>query len=314
MKHKDLKRELRKKNILKLVLPAAVLIAAAALLIFNPVGKSVRAVTINSLADIAESYSSGRRYIQYAADGLYYSGVDYRVGGRTRAKVYYTLDGGQCYFFIISADRLPKDTGIPVSINVSARLIHNESMYRRIIASLSDSLSFAPQGLESVCSETLISQYDLAHSFPAYYTAALVILCAVCGLFTIARLLTVIFPSLSMPVYRLRRYGSKAGLFAEAREEFKNAPPPKIPGLYLTERFMIHLTRTSADIIPLENITWIYTSNELRRFHGSPRIYAALCILTETRKTYRVRHVSNKAAADIISELQTKFPSIMSES
>lgn len=313
MKEKNLRSVLRKVNIVKLLLPAAVLTAALLLLLVHPINNNINAASIDDLSQTEAQYASGNRYIQYTADTLYYAGIDYRVNDKIKAQVYYCLENGRCYFFIISTDKIPKGRESVSRIPLSARLLHNHNMYRRIIASLSDNIDFAPQGLEAVCSDILISQYDFAHGFTTYYTAALLALCVIFGIALLFGILTAVFPSVSPPVLYLRRYGSRTELFAAAKQEFRLAPPPKISGLYLTDRFIFHIGRTFADIIPLENITWGYTSNEIRNFHGKPRIHCTLCLLTESRRTYRIRRISNKIAAEILSELQTKYPSIMAD-
>lgn len=315
MKNKNLRHVLRKVNILKLIFPIIVLSASLTLLILNPMDKNIKAVYIDDISQIGECYSSGSHYIQYTADTLYYSGVDYRINGKVKARVYYSLDSenSRCYFFIISADKLSKSGEAAGPINLNARLIHNNNMYRSIIASLSDSIDFAPQGLEAVCSDILISQYDYAHGFGTYYTAALLVVCVFFGIILLIRISAIVFPSFSPSALCLRRYGVRKELFASACEEFGNAAPPRISGLYLTDSFIFHITGGSADIIPIENITWIYTSNEIRHFRGKPRINSTLCLLTESRRTYRIRRISKKIAAEIISELQTKNPSIMAD-
>ncbi|MCM1308526.1 MAG: hypothetical protein NC223_08005 [Butyrivibrio sp.] len=315
MKNKNLRHVLRKINILKLLLPALALAAALILLFLNPADKNIKAAPLNSLSQLDEYYSSGSRYIQYTADSLYYSGVDCRVNGKLKARVYYSLDGqnSRCYFFIISSDKLSDENGEAGPISLNARLIHNDNMYRHIIASLSDGIDFAPQGLEAVCSDILISQYDYAHGFGTYYNAALTTVCALFGLVLAIGTAAVIFPALSPSALRLRRYGAVKELFAAACEEFGSAPLPVISGFYITDSFVFHISGSFADIIPIENITWIYTSNEIRRFRGGARISSSLCLLTEGRRSFKIRHVSKKSAAAIISELQTKNPSIMAD-
>lgn len=313
MKNKNLRHILRKVNILKLAVPVLVLSAAAALLILNPMDKRIKAANVDDISEIEELYSSGSHYIQYTADSLYYSGVDYSVNGKIKAKVYYRLDAGRCYFFIISTDKVADGNVSHTPVSLNARLIHNDNMYRSIIASLSDSIDFSPQGLEAVSSDILISQYDYAYGFGTYYTAALLIVCVLFGTALLIRSVMIIFPSLSPSALYLGRYGIRKELFDAACREFRDAAPPKISGLYLTDSFIFHITGGMADIIPIENITWIYTSNEIRHFRGIPRINSTLCILTESRRTYRIRRISKKIAADIISELQTKYPSIMAD-
>lgn len=312
MKNKNLRHILRKINIIKLAVLVLVLSAAVALMFLNPMDKKIKVTAVDDISKIEELYSSGSHYIQYTADSLYYSGVDYSVNGKIKAKVYYRLEAGRCYFFIISADKAPDTNESPATISLNARLIYNDNMYRSIIASLSDSIDFSLQGLEAVSSSILISQYG-AYGFGTYYTAALLIVCVILGAALVIRIFMIIFPPFSPSALYLGRYGIRKELFAAACEEFSAAAPPRVSGLYVTERFIFHITSGFADIIPIENITWIYTSNEIRHFHGTPRINSTLCILTESRRTYKIRRISKKIAADIISELQTKCPSIMAD-
>lgn len=311
MKNKNLRHALRQNNILKLIIPAVIFIIALLLMIFNPMDNSVRVVTVEDISHIDELYASGSQHIQYTTGTLYYAGVDYNVNNRPRAQVYYSLDNGRCYFYIISTDKIPTGTPSASGVLLNARLIHNNNMYTSIIASLSESIDFALQGLDEICSKTIISQYDFSHGFSIYYTAVILAVCIICGIGVVTRICMIAVLSLSPPVYHLRKYGNRNALFAAAQRELRHSPPPRMSGLYITDNFMIHITPSATDIIPLDNITLIYTSNEIRHFHGSPMLHSMLCVLTDARRSaYRIRHMSERVATEIINELSARYPQI----
>ena len=311
MKTRNLKKLIRNIYASRIILPAIVLIIAAIVLVINPFDRRNKIVTVDALSDIGRLYSEKAGYIQCTADRLYYTGLDYTVNSNIKARVYYTLENNKCYIFIISSEKLPDEWTSLDNFSMNAKLIRNNSTYDSVIASLARELEFSAKGLHEIVEPTIISQYDYVHSFSSFYFVLILALCILSGVDLLLLILVLIIPTLSPPVIRLRKYGNSATLFAIAQAEFDTAQAIGRKNIYITDTFLISYTKTGIDIIPLENITWIYRYNELHRSGHRTRLYHPLFIVTDCKKTYTIHHVSSKVSDKILDTLQTRFPSIL---
>lgn len=311
MKSTTLKQKLRKIYAQRLVFPAIILIVTIVLLIWNPFEKKLDSVPVDNLSQLEEIYDSGKHYIHYTADTLYYTGQDYYVNDKARAGIYYTIDNGKCYFFIISSDKIPDNHDEIHDMTVYARLTYNDSMYKRIIASMSESLHFSMAALEDVSTPVLINQYDFAHGFTTFFLVCIIILNIVFFIQIAAIIVIIISPVSSPSVLRLGKYGNHRTLFAIAETEFDSAKAVGHKNLYITDTFLIYFTRTSLDIIPLENIVWVYNYKEVLHNKDKAKTRAPLCIVTDTHKLYKIHHISKTVSDRIIEIVQERFPEIM---
>ena len=311
MKTHDLKKIIRRIYASRIILPAIVFAAAFAVLCINPFDHTAKITNVDDLSSVDSLYAGKTGYIQCTCERLYYSGLDYTVNGRIKARVYYTLSNGKCYIFLMSAERLPDEWSSLDNVSVNARLIRNNSTYDRVIASLARELNFSEKGMHEIVDATIISQYDYMHSFSTVYFVIIMALCILSGIDLLLVVLMTAVPTLSPPVLRLRKYGNPATLFAIAQAEFDTTQAVGRKNIYITDTFLISYSKTSMDIIPLENITWIYRYNEIRKVGRHAKLYHPLFIVTDCKKTYTIHHVSSKVSEKILDILQTRFPSIL---
>ena len=311
MKTRSLKKIIRKIYASRIVVPAVILIAATIILIVNPFDRKGKVVKIDNLSEVSLLYSQKAGYIQCTPDRLYYAGLDYTVNGKIKARVYYTLNEGKCYIFMVSSEKLPDEWTSLDNFTVNAKLIRNNSTYDSVIASLARELDFSVKGMHEIVEPTIISQYDYTHSFSSFYFVLIIALCILSCIDLLLLVLVVAVPTLSPPVLRLAKYGNAATLFAIAQTEFDTAQATGRKNIYITDTFLISYSQTGLDIIPLENITWVYRYNELHKKGRNTRLYHPLFIVTDCKKTYTIHHVSEKVSEKILDTLQTRFPSIL---
>lgn len=311
MKNNNLNSLIRIHNIRKLFVPLILIIICTALLFINPMDKNLKAVQVDSLDEIHELYNKDSAYIQYHADKLYYSGIDYVAKGRVAARIYYTIQDDYCYLFILSCDSLPKDYSVLTNRNVTARLIKNPAMYERTIESMSSSLKFSPDNLKDICENVFVSQYNASHSFSKIYTAALLAIIALLALHVIYIVVITIIPTISRYALLLRRYGNRMELYNLACSQLANAPMDFGKGLFLTDDFIIKIDPAYINIIPIENIVWVYNYNDLKHTGRRMSVRLPMCIVTDIRKIYKISHVPVSSYKKIISIILNKHPEIM---
>ncbi len=311
MGKRNLKKIIRRLYIPRLVFPLAVFIATTIILVMNPFDHNLQLVNVKDISRVDKLYADDSQYVHIHADSLMYSGSDYNVGGATKARVYYTLYDNKCYFFIISVEKLPADYETLTDITLNARLIHNHTMYDKLISSTAEALRLNSPGLNSISSDVLISQYDYSHGLTSFYLVSLVVINILSLIYAILCAIIICMPELSTFVFHLRKYGNKKTLFTIAETEFDTAVATGRKNIFITDTFLISISAADVIIIPLENIVWVYEYNELRRSHGGKKMFHPLCIVTDHKQLFKIHHVSQPVCEIIINSLQNRFPEIM---
>ena len=85
----------------------------------------------------------------------------------------------------------------------------------------------------------------------------------------------------------------------------------KWKNIYITDTFLISITKTDTDIIPLENIVWIYNYNEIQHQRGLTKLLHPLCIVTDRKKVFKIKHLSQKVSDTVINKILSRYPEIL---
>lgn len=311
MEHNELKKIIRRQLLPKLIFPLVLTIVSTLFIIINPFKNALRPVTINSLSEIEDQYDKGNKYIKYTANKLYYSGFDYNIGNKTKANVYYTLSNGHCYYIVIDLESNNGIAKILDNFTFSAQLVKNNELYSSLNQKLAEQINFSEKRLEDISCSIIISQYNYTRDFTRLLLIMFYILLISSFLGFIFELVACINVFLSHPVISLRKYGDPRTLFTLAVSELDTATPTDQRNVFITDTFLIIITKIDTDIIPLENITWVYDYNEIHHKKGKTKMYHPICIITDIKKMYKIRHVSESGIKSIFNALSEKHPEIM---
>ena len=307
----NLKHIIRKRCISRLFLPAAVLAAVILLAIVNPFENRSKSVNITELSRTEQLLAENTGYVSLTPEVLYYSGVDYRINNKVKARIFYTIENDVCYYFIISCGVLPEKYDTLENFSLSARLINDEELLNKITRSISYELDFSIDGIRNYSSPVIISQYHLLHGFTTFYLATLSVIGIISALHVIAVVFVAVMPGFSRTVVRLRKYGNRKTLFRLACDEFAVSKATARKNVYITDSFLISISPINVDIIPLENIVWIYNNNVIHKSNGKAKMFFQLCIVTDCKKLYKIHRVTQKTAERITDVIQSRFPEIM---
>lgn len=311
MEHKELKKIIRVQHLPRLILPLLFIIVSAIFIIINPFKDVLKPVQIDSLSEIDTKYDEDVKYVKCTVSKLYYSGLDFTVGGKIKANVYYTLINDRCYYVIIATNN---NNGIATTLDnfaFSASLIKDKDLFSNITEFLAEQINFSKNGMTEISSDILVSQYDYSRDFTRFALISFVIILVISSIVFVFELLATINLSFSQPVFRLRKYGDKKTLFALAISELDTARATGRRNVFITDSFVIIITKTDTDIIPLDNISWVYDYNEIHHKKGNSKVYHPICIITDTKKMYKIKHVSEKGATAIINAIVEHHPGIM---
>ncbi len=312
MKRKTLKQYIYKMYLPRLIIPIILFIVLVGLFLFNPFRNHISPTKITDLSSIDSMRSSKHINVQVEVDKLYYTGVDYTVNGMVRARFYYTLADGHCYLFLICEDKIPSKYSIINNPDIKAHLTHNDNMYQALIASMSDELKISKQQMSDITSPVFINQYDYVHSYETFLIYILNIFTAMVAVDIIFICIVYFNPHISIPFFKIRKYGKLKELFKLASKELATCTVEYEDRVFITETFFIGITvAANLEIIPLENIVWIYKSNEFTSHHGTPRINCSLCIITDAKQLIKISHLSKDVSDNIINTIQERYPNVM---
>ena len=296
----------------RLIIPIILFIILVGLFLFNPFKNHISPAKITDLSAIDSMRSSRHMNVHVKVDKLYYTGVDYTVNGMIRARFYYTLSDGHCYFFLICKDKIPSKYSVINNPDVYAHLTHNDNMYKTLITSMSEQLKISEQQMAGIASPIFINQYDYVHSYETFFIYVL-------NIFTVMVVIDIIFiaivffnPHISLPFFKMRKYGKLKKLFELAQKEFDLCLAIYGEKVFITETFFIGVSIASnLEIVPLENIVWIYKSNEFISHHGEPKMNCSLCVVTDQKHLIKIPHLPKEITEDIINKIQKLYPTVM---
>lgn len=303
---------IRKMYMPRLIIPIVLFLTLVAFMIINPFNSHLKPVTVDNISKISNLYQQGKDDIVYTAKELHYSGIDCSVNNKVKASVYYLLEDNRCYFFLICVDN-PK--AIPQTLEnytVKAHLTSNNNMYESVIASMSEKLEFSADNLSAMSSMIIVDEYDYTHNITAYAIVALRIF----GVMLIIDIIFISFvffnPHISIPFFKMRKYGKLKALYTQAAQEFNDSAIQYGKKIYISDNFLFGInSKHNVEIAYLENIVWIYKEKELIITNGNAEVLSSLCMVTDQKKIIRIHRVSDEILNVIIPLLLKMHPEIM---
>ena len=314
MKNKSLKQLIRKMYMPRLVIPIVLLVILATVFIINPFSAHIDPTAVKDLSTINNLHSKEDYNVSYNAQTLYYTGVDYTESGKIKAHIYYTLEDEHCYFFVICHDKIKGTPSTLTNYSLKAHLTHNDNMYEAVIASMSEELELSKDSLYDVCSHTFINQYDYSHSFETIFMHILLIFTAMVVVDIIFIIIVFANPHISIPFFKMRKYGKIKRLYIKASREFKSDVINYGNKVYLSDSFIYGITYAdNIEIVLLEHIVWIYKNKNYTAKRNKEEITCTLCLVTDKKQLIKISRVPEDICDLVIHKVQTRFPQVMAE-
>ena len=314
MKNITLKQLIRKMYMPRLIIPIILLVILIAVLIINPFHNHISPPKVKDLSTIDEKYHVEDSNISVTIPTLYYTGVDYTEDNKVKARIFYTLQDERCYFFIICMDNLKSDTVTLTDYSFNAHLTHNNNMYEAVIASMSEELNFSKDSLRKICSTTFVNQYDYTHSFETFVFYALYILLAMIIVDIIFIIIVFFNPHISIPFFRMRKYGKIGKLYRKAEREFNRDIISYENKIFLSDSFIFGITYAdNVEAVILEHIVWIYKNKDYTARRNKEEITFTLCIVTDQKQLIKIMRVPEDTCDLVIRKVQKMYPHIMAE-
>lgn len=311
MKQVKLKQLIRKMYMPRLIIPVVLFIALMTVMIINPFKSHLTPVNVKDISTIEKLFKSGKDDIIYTADKLYYSGINYSVGNHTRGAIYYTLEKDRCYYFIIC---IKDDLHIHPTLNNHTVRGHltNNSMYETILSSMSEKLEFSKDNLRAMSSPIIVDEYDYKYNITNFAIWSI-------RIFSIMVIIDIIFisfvffnPQISIPFFKMRKYGRLKDIYRNAEEEFDNYAVKYGNKVYLTDNYIFGINgKHNLEIARFENVVWMYKEKELIVINGNAEVLSSLCIVTDQKQIIKIYRVADDILKQIIPIILKKHPEIM---
>ena len=311
MKHLDLTHIIRKQHLPLLITLSLCFIAVSILYITNPSTDLVYHIGEDRIETLDDMYTLNHRQISITLDNLYYSGIDYKTDNTVKARVYYKLDHGRCYFIMLDAHRLPEDFKHIDRIDIKANLESRPEILDTVSSKLSTSLDFAQHSLEKLVFPYIINEYSYRHNFLKFMKYLSLSLAAILLFNLIYCIAIIIFPYHTHRLFYLRKYGSIKAQYNLAKKEFDDNPILVGHKIFITKSFIIVFSKTTTEIIPIDSIVWIYNYHEFRKRRRDSLMFSPMCIVTDTKKVHKISNVSQRMYNAIINIVCENNPQIM---
>lgn len=264
--------------------------------------------TVSSISEISGHYYSEKEFIKINPPTLYYTGYDYARHNDIKGSYYYTFINDKCVFFLLSPETSDSRQPELAGLSINGRLLDRSDVFEELLEHVSEDLSWTPEGLNGASLSIVISEIDYYIPESMAFLVLLSFSSLIALYFFISRLIFSAAPYFSPACTHLRRSKSGPAMLLEANEEFLKGNVFTADSMFLTDNYLIELSRNGIAVIPFEKIIWLYKHSVMTRFLWfHPRLTYTLRIVSPAGSTNIVK--KDKADVDkIISKIHEASP------
>lgn len=264
------------KNTLAIAIPAvAVFLVLIFMFLKYPVFEKVKCNTIDEAADISATldtlYMEGTTNVEYKANGIKYTGIDYIVDGKHKGSYYYSIEDKNVQIFLIKTDNPVHE----LNETIKGAIIKDEISTNYIVSQMMEKTDIEPGLLKNYISNYVISEVDYPHVFIAMVYILFLVPILICAAILGYTVIVWINPAIHAESRQLEVYGDPREVIYELDNQLKNSLIYKTGHIYITGEYMLvsYLTRT--DVIRLDLIKYL-SKNEVdvkRGIAGTSIVY-----------------------------------------
>lgn len=224
-------------------------------------------ISVDSSTSIRTCYEEEKNhYVSATLKDLTFTGLTKERFGSTLGYYYYAKMEDDVVLILLTPRTC--EQGLPriEALNFSAQLKASDSSYEDLLAALSESLEWTPEGISSQLPGYYLSELDYNNVpmiilFTVYYGTFLY-----AAISLISYILYILFPVLSPPCQNLIVYGNPKKILEEAEEELATLPQLATEDMFITEHYFIVTSILGTSIVPIQEILWLYKYSTLHKF------------------------------------------------
>lgn len=259
---------IRKTSIKHFLLPIIPLGLAFFLLASLPFKEVFYPIEVSSSQEAIEQFHNGANYVIVNPEKIYYSGYDIMKGDTVDGVYYYDIaSDSKCFFYYLDEAKgniieAGKNTGIFVKFEKS------DGLFENMLELLSSTIDWDYNDLEKITVKEIMVQADNQIWKYQLTFAAILFIIVYCGCMFLSNMIYAIVPVLHPAIRRVKRY-NKYKSYKAMSEDLDYQVVTDIleaGGMYITEKYFIHLGAFYVDIIPLNEIVFVYEHSKIRNF------------------------------------------------
>lgn len=267
MKKQMITKTIRRIYIAKLI-PAFLFLIFIGYLLYQYPFKDIllptRLHTVNALLD---EDKSNQEFIEITVPTLYYTGYDDVKNSKRVGSYYYTFIDDTCVFFLLS-NKAGRPLGAELSnITFKAKQMKDTVRVNELQEYLATDLLWTREELSKISSDYLISEPD-AFYMQGYFLLAFIILS---GSYSIVSIITSVFFIIApfySPYCKFMAPDNKRMALQMADYEHSSNRLFHCDKTTITQNYLIELDTYKAEVIPLEQIIWIFKHSTISRWNG----------------------------------------------
>lgn len=211
-----------------------------------------------------ERFDKGTKYLYMKPDVIYYSGYDLKSDDKTIGAYYYELeDVNHCYFYLMNEatdteEKSYSQSGFLIKIKSADGLFDN------MLEILSRDINWNYNDLKSITSTNIFVQAD-KEIWVFYLTfTILLIIGFICMFMVCSNMVYVIDPYLHPVLRKIKKYvkynndqDMELDIDYQLVSDVADAG-----GMYITDKFFVHLGSFYIDIVPMNEIVFVYKHSQ----------------------------------------------------
>ena len=219
---------------------------------------------VYSSSEAANSLEDGAKYVYIKPEVIYYTGYDLKIGDKTKGSYYYELvDANHCYFFLMeeatdTEEKSYKQSGFLVKAE------ETDGLFDNMLEILSRDINWNYYDLKNITSSTIFVQAN--HERWIYYVSflGLIVVAFVCMYVVCSNMIYCLEPYLHPAVRRIKKYvkysndeDMELDIDYQLVSDVADAG-----GMYITDKFFVHMGSFYIDIIPISEIVFVYKHSQ----------------------------------------------------
>ncbi|KAB1438112.1 DUF6709 family protein [Candidatus Galacturonibacter soehngenii] len=267
MKKQMITKTIRRIYIAKLIPAFLFLIFIGYLLYQYPFKDILFPTRLHSVNALLSVDKSNQEFIEVTVPTLYYTGYDDVKNSKRIGSYYYTFLDDTCVFFLLSnkADR-PQDTELS-NITLKAKQLKDTSRVNELREYLATDLLWTKEALTKISYDYLISEPD-AFYMQGYFLLAFIVLTGCYSIVTVISSIFFMIAPFYSPFCKFMAPGNKRMALNIAEFEYSSNRFFHCNKTTITPNYIIELYTYKVDVIPLEQIIWIFKHSTISRFNG----------------------------------------------